>query len=283
MKNLSDEQLDQLLTRMKWTDSTERYDATQDHPVDDVALLEAWELGNLSDGELRELDNHLNQCHYCRSEVAAMIKNETLNFQNHSTSKPTVVGKWYDLRQAPAWILVAASITLVVVCISVLSFQGGTDIARNDLVLKQKTLTDFGYNLRGMPSGIKGGDDEPDSAEEQRFRDLIARNPDDVKLRFEYGQWLLAKYKLSDAIEQFEHVEKSAPKSAVVQNALGMAWFMKETGQGNPPVIARGHFLEALIQAPNDKAINLNLAICLTVLGDEAGAKEYFEKAEISQ
>jgi len=283
MKNISDEQLDQLLTQMKWSDSPERYDETQDHPVDDVELLEAWELGDLTDGELQELNNHLNQCHYCRSEVAAMIKNETLVFQNHSASQPTPPGEWIGMRQARAWILVAASVVLVVICINVFNFQGGTNIARNDLVLKQNSLSDYGYDMRGMPLGIKGGDDASDSTDERRFLDQLATKPDDFKLRFEFGQWLLAERRISDSIAEFEKVEAAVPNSAAVHNALGMAWFMKETGQNKPPVIARGHFLEALKQAPNDKNINLNLAICLTVLGDESGAKEYSEKAGIDR
>ena len=280
MKNISDEQLDQLLTQMEWTDSREQYDETQDHPVDDVALLEAWELGNLSDEELHELDNHLNQCHYCRREVAAMIKSGTLTFGD-SDDVISPAQPWFNSRQSRTLIVVAASIFLAVVCINLLNFQDNANLARNDLILKHDALTDYGYDFNGMLPGIKDGEIKPNQLEDQRFQDQIAKNSDDMALRFEYGQWLLGERRLSDAIAEFEKIERVHPNSSAVQNALGMAWFMKETGQAKAPTIARGHFLQATQLAPNDKGINLNMAICLTVLGDETGAKEYYEKAGV--
>ena len=283
MKSISDKQLDELLTKAKLAGMFEQYDVdeTLEHPVNDVALLEAWELGDLTDEELRDLNHHLDQCYDCRRAVAAMIKHGILEFQNPAFP-PSTPQPWYDLRQAPAWIFVAASVLIAVVCVRLISFQGGTDLARNDLILKQNSLTDYDYDLRGMPLGFKGGD-EPDPLAKQRFLDQMSRNPDDMQLRFDYGQWLLAEYRPTDAITEFEKIETAAPNSAAVQNALGMAWFMKETGRAEPPKIARGHFLKAVQLAPADKAINLNLAICLTVLGDDTAAKEYFEKAGVSR
>ena len=282
MVKISDEQLEKRLTQIRWPDLSEQYDETQDHPVDDVALLDAWARNDLTEDELHDLNNHLEQCYYCRREVAAMIKSGTLAF-DESADVISPARPWFNFRQSRTLIVVAASILLAVVCINRLNFQDKTNLARNDLILKHDALTDYDYDFNGILSGIKGGEIEPNQLEEQRFQDQIAKNFDDMALRFEYGQWLLGEHRLSDAITEFEKIEKIHPNSATVQNALGMAWFMKETGQAKTPTIARGHFLKATQLAPNDRGINLNMAICLTVLGNKTEAEKYFDKAGVER
>jgi len=300
MTSISDEQLDQFLGQMKHIYLSEQYDETQEHPVHDVALLEAWELGDLSDAELRKLNDHRKKCLYCRREIAMMVKNDILTIPPVKRDKflPGIrrVGAQIVRHRQP---LLAVAAILVISVIGVWMFRSdGTDVVQ--LNLKQSTLEDYGYDMQGNSGGVKSGGDSVDldvANEQQDYKDhqeKMAKRPDDVKLRFEYGQWLLGlpsiiEEPISEAIKVFKEIaesktiKKSASDSATVQNALGMAWFMKETGQGNPPVIARGHFLEALKHAPNDKAVNLNLAICLRVLGKEAEAQKHFEKAGIPQ
>lgn len=280
MKNIDDEQMDQLVKQMYWHELPHLYDGTQEHPVDDVALLEAWELGDITNEELRDLNAHLDQCYYCSREVAAMIKNDTLTLQNCSFSA-TSPKPWFSRWQARAWLIVAAAMVMGIVCFHMLNPPRGPEIARNiDLVMEWNSLKDYGYDERGWADGAKGAGDEADQQAEQRFLDQIAQNPEDFKLRFEFGQWLLAEHRMSDAIEQFEIVEMSVPDSAVVFNALGMAWFMKETRhRGDLPITAKDYFLKAAQLAPTDRNILWNLGVCFAVLGDEASAQEYFEKA----
>ncbi|MCL2348003.1 MAG: hypothetical protein FWC50_07035 [Planctomycetaceae bacterium] len=286
MQPLTNERLELLMHLCAKNELSQPIDDAKPHPAEDVDLIEAWSLGELEKSQVDGILDHLADCAYCRRSIAAMCHDDLLTFAPAETgekiSLPTQVASPASSRH-PHRLFIAAAAILVISVIGVWMFRSqGTDVARSDLVLKQNRLTDYGYDLRGMLSGIKGGD-ESDIQKERRFRDQMAQNPDDVKLRFEFGQWLLAEYRLSDAIAKFEEVEKVVPNSAAVQNALGMAWFMKETGRAEAPKVARGYFLKASQLAPADKGINLNLAICLTVLGDDTGAKKYFEKAGVSQ
>lgn len=284
--NITDEQMEQLFLESKMIRKAQSFAEDTTHPVDDVNLLEDWMLGDLSDEEIDRLNAHFSRCFYCRSELNELRQLDDMTFPGY-TADFTVVETMppRKIDAIPSWkrfsvFQIAASLLLVcaVGLFATLSLKP-REMANRDLHLANPLLTDYGYDRSGNPVGIKNVV-EPQDAEEQRLLTGLAETPDKVELRFNYGQWLLAQSRLSDAIAQFELVAERRADSPDVLNALGMAWFMKESHLEQPPTEARKCFDRALRLAPDDREIHFNMAVCLNALGERKLAEKHFEKAK---
>ncbi len=280
--NITDERLEQLFQESMMIRKAQSFVEEPLHPVDDVNLLEDWMLGDLSDEEIRRLNIHFSRCFYCRSELNELRRQEDFVFPGYvaaEVSSPRKVDSVQSRKRLTAFQVAAALLLVFAVGIVVTYLPKNRETASRDLHMAKPMLTDYGYDRSGSPVGIKSVE-EPQNAEEQRFLDGLMKTPDNVKLRFDYGQWLLTESRLSNAIAQFELVAKRRVDSPDVLNALGMALFMKEIHLEQPPVEARKCFTRALRLAPDRPEINFNMAVCLTVLGEHGLAEKYFEKAK---
>jgi hypothetical protein len=70
-----------------------------DHPVDNIELMDDWAFGGISEEEQNEIINHLANCHYCRREVSAMVREGVLTFSTPAMEKQVPVLRQRDSRR----------------------------------------------------------------------------------------------------------------------------------------------------------------------------------------
>ncbi len=148
--------------------------------------------------------------------------------------------------------------------------------AENALAVKG-TLVDYGFELNGQ--SYEKSLPSMDAAEQlidASFTAAVAAHPDTLQLRLNFGQFLLEQQP-SRALEQFLVAERIDPSNALAQTGIGLAMF--QSGQEGAAPQALPHFEKAAELLPRDLDANLNLAICLTRLGQRDAARRRFETA----
>ena len=223
-------------------------DESVEHPVDDVNLMEAWTLGDISEETRDKLICHLADCVYCRRETSAMVRGGLLNFRHaepRQEPRPAVSVFWsYRMYRALAAV---AAVLLVAFMVhrSLLPQpqQPGGQIARIEPSFPFAALRDYETS-----KGIE------DNTEAKTIEEIISEAGIDPEKRFEAGLEFLKRKEYEKAIQVLEALDQEFPDNAAIQNALGIAHY----NSGNSDEAERC-FEKAKQFAPENDQIQKNL------------------------
>ncbi len=215
---MPEDKLYRMMKRAAQAEHWQQIDDVVDHPVDDVNLLEAWSLGNLSEKTRVELLEHLADCVYCRRETAAMIRDGVLVFPpgaiEPAQEEPelTVARPW--MQRVLRILMTVAAVMLVAFGIWTLQprHQSGGPIAKTKPKFEVVSLVAYG-TVRS------GGGDKIDT------ETIIRQAGSDPEKRFDAGLELLKGEKFKAAVEIFVLLDKEFPENAAILNALGVACY----------------------------------------------------------
>lgn len=198
------------------------------HPVDDVNLLEAWSLGDLSEKKRVEILEHLADCVYCRRETAAMMRDGVLNFTSEpvgpvqEASNPTVTRPW--AQRGLRILMTAAAVLLVAFGIWKLQSPQEKQIAKVMPTFRIVAAKDFRSDTtrgHGEPTNGEG------QAEKNWIESILEKAGNDPEKRFDVGLELLAMQtdeSVEQAVDVFERLNKEYPDNAGILNALAIAY-----------------------------------------------------------
>ncbi len=145
---------------------------------------------------------------------------------------------------------------------------------RERTLSERGTLSDYGILENGFhkDAGIKSIFNDPPSPRtetnkrvEGELAKAVAKYPDSLDLRLNYGQLLLELYDYERAAEQFTAASKRDQQNPMAETGLGLALYRQ--GEKSDAADALPHFRKAAALSPSDPAAKENLALCLKRLG----------------
>jgi len=253
------------------------------HVVADEDLLARWSMGRLDRVEHDAIIAHLAGCPDCREVVGLMIQNGALTLPEVEGPVPEAVGVASHppapSRRFPAWVLVLAATVLVAVCLPLFWPSGEV---RLDAPL---ALTEFGFELDGYSYGMPVRIMPEDSL--ALWESRMAAQPQDVRLRLEYGRSLLEHDNADGAIAQFDKALDRQRDNTDALVGKGVGLYQKAYNEGNQESEtaiqlyrqALQCFRLAVQREPGDFSAHLNAAIVLDRLGEPALSREHWDRA----
>jgi len=158
-----------------------------------------------------------------------------------------------------------------------LRIQAGRGASEEHSLSRRPALIDYGYETDGYAYSKEFPkiDDTTERIEDE-FVAAIAEHPDSIDLHLNFGQFLLEQNDFERSAAQFAAAVKLDSKQTAAHNGLGLALFQQETDESIEQAL--GHFRKAVELSPDDPAVNLNLAVCLSRLGRTEEANPNFDK-----
>ncbi len=268
-------------------------EVTQYHPSEDVTFMERFGANAITDQERKNLLEHLNQCAFCRQEIAWLCKCGALfDEQPAQNAKPSTVKTLFQRWKAYVKPLTLVACLLIVIGIGALyslhsvepsqvAFNNVKKMLNSDEKNFSTSLTTNGYRLNGTSStkAMTVVDDHK-QAVRSAYKKLIADYPSDILFRVEFGKYLLFVLHEPDLAQN--ELEKALEASLLppelhrvpeLRLLLGIAAFEERNDMA-----AQEQFRHVLDLDPTNLDAKVNLAISLYRSGEKEKATGIFEQ-----
>jgi len=263
------------------------------HVLDDQAFVARWADDRLTSDEQRSLIDHLTRCPQCRRALNTMIECGLLSAPTADFAQPVTDTPQTRTEQPevmPTRIRSFRSRLALTATVAALLFAGVWFVNHTPRVdhsiaqLDYRLDRDFGYTLDGFKQEKAGGSAPLDASQPRsevhqikEYQTSIARSPNSVELRINYGYLLLKSGKIDEALSQSQKAVDLSSENPACQLLLGNALFAKARDRETLKA-SLAAFETALKLDPENFDALLNRAITLQRLSPDEPLYSEWEK-----